>query len=84
MTEPDEIVSLRKKYCIPDIFRYWGTTECGDVHFDHCDSTIAIHPDGKATHSWMGLSVATNSHCYYTEEVTYPSGQGARSSQVPN
>lgn len=62
----DRISEVRKKYGVPEHYARGWETPAGLIHFDWCDSTITVHPDGTATETHMGLGVV--SHEFITTE----------------
>lgn len=66
LEETPRIKELRQKYKIPEHYGAGWEMPDGQIHFDFCDSTIAIHPNGSATETHMGLGV--EGHEFFTRE----------------
>jgi hypothetical protein len=56
-TESEKIAALRRTLQIPDCYGPGWAMPSGEINWDHCDSTIAHHPDGSTTETHMGLHI---------------------------
>lgn len=68
LEETPRIKELRQKYKIPERYGTGWEMPDGQIHFDFCDSTIAIHPDGSATETHKGMVPRMSAESVWTLE----------------